>query len=140
MIALLSKDYFSSDWCVHELDFMMERSHGNSTIIPIVVHDGEAIPDAIAQLQYANFKEFAIPALHDAGPLHARFWSAMVELAPRISHAIENSPTFEDEWMERCKERFINVYSASLVGYRVPPKEFVLKPSSPPRVPPRLVP
>jgi hypothetical protein len=94
-----------------------------------VVHDGEAIPDAIAQLKYANFKEFAIPALHDAGPLHAKFWSEMVQLAPRISHAIENSPTFDDEWIPRCKQRFINVYSASLAGHRVPPQQFALKPS-----------
>jgi hypothetical protein len=46
MIALLSKDYFSSDWCVHELDLMMERAQGADLIIPIVVHDGDAIPDA----------------------------------------------------------------------------------------------
>ena len=68
MVALLSKDYFSSDWCVHELDLMMERASNQDLIIPIVVHDGEVIPDAVRQLQYADFREFAIPVLPGCGP------------------------------------------------------------------------
>lgn len=138
MVALLSKDYFSSDWCVHELDLMMERASGRNLIIPIVVHDGEIIPDAIGQLQYADFKEFAIPGLHDAGPLHARFWAAMVAVAPRISNAIENSPPFDDKWIPCIRQRLLQVYNASAAGSRLPPSQFLLKPSLPPKTPPRL--
>jgi hypothetical protein len=34
MVALLSKDYFTSGWCIHELDLMMERAQGYDQIIP----------------------------------------------------------------------------------------------------------
>jgi hypothetical protein len=98
MIALLSKDYFSSDWCVHELDLMMERAGGNDLIIPIVVHDGQAIPDAVALLQWADFRSYAIPALSHAGRLHAEFWSTLVGLAPRIGNAIETAPDYDPRW------------------------------------------
>ena len=47
IVPLLSKDYFSSDWCVHELDLMFERAQGAEIIIPVLVHDGEIIPDAL---------------------------------------------------------------------------------------------
>jgi hypothetical protein len=140
MVALLSKDYFSSEWCVHELDLMIERAKGNDLIIPIVVHDGEVIPDVVARLQYADFKKFANPALSDAGRLYAEFWTAMGQLAPRIGNAIENVPDFEGLWLNRFKKRFSEVYDASLAGRVIPPKQFVLKPLLRPRTPPRLRP
>jgi hypothetical protein len=138
MVALLSKDYFSSSWCVHELDLMIERSKGNDLIIPIVVHDGEVIPDALARLNYADFKKFATPALCDAGPLYVEFWTAISKLAPRIGRAIENAPAFDGQWLKPFKKRLNDVYNASLADKGVPPKNFLLKQSLPPRKVPRL--
>jgi hypothetical protein len=111
MVALLSKDYFSSPWCVHELDLMMERAAGNDQIIPIVVHDGELIPDAVGQLQYADFKKFATPALLPNTPLYGEFCDAIGRLAPRISQAIEGVPMFADGWIQRFKKRLGDVNS-----------------------------
>jgi hypothetical protein len=138
MVALLSKDYFSSDWCVHELDLMMQRAGGNDLIIPIVVHDGHAIPDAVGLLQYVDFKNYAIPALCDAGPLHAKFWSAVVDLAPRIGSAVEAAPAFDPKWEPLFKQRLTEVHAAWNEGKRVPPSKFTLKATSPPVVPPRM--
>src|SRR5262252_7221390 len=103
MVALLSKDYFASPWCIHELDLMIERSEGSDLIIPIVVHDGEVIPEAVGRLQHANFKKFANPALCDAGPLYAEFWNAIAEVAPRIGNAIGNVPPFDAKWLRQFK-------------------------------------
>jgi hypothetical protein len=138
MVALLSKDYFSSDWCVHELDLMMERAGGNDLIIPVVVHDGHSIPDAVGLLQHADFRNYAIPALCDAGQLHAEFWSALMSLAPRIGSAIEAVPAFDPKWEPFFKQRFTQVHAAWKAGQRVPPKWFTLKTSSPPMTPPRM--
>ncbi len=138
MVALLSKDYFSSDWCVHELDLMMERASNQDLIIPIVVHDGEVIPDAVRQLQYADFREFAIPVLQDAGPLHAKFWGEMLRITPRIGNAIENSPPFDSRWLPHFERRLEQVYTASMSGARIQPERFLLKSSLPPKSPPRL--
>jgi hypothetical protein len=140
MVALFSKDYFSSEWCVHELDLMIDRAKGNDLIIPIVVHDGEVIPDALGRLNYADFIEFANPALCNAGPLYVEFWTAIAKLAPRIGSAIDAAPPFDARWLTPFKKRLNDVYKAVLVEKRVAPKNFVLKPSFPPRKVPRLRP
>jgi hypothetical protein len=138
MVALLSKDYFSSDWCVHELDLMMERAQGNDLIIPIVVHDGHAIPDAVCLLQYADFRSYAIPALCHAGPLHAEFWSKLVGLAQRIGDAVEAAPDFDPHWELAFKQRLTDVHAALATGKRLPPKQFTLKTTAPLKIPPRM--
>jgi hypothetical protein len=138
MVALLSKDYFSSDWCVHELDLMMERAQGDDLIIPIVVHDGQAIPDAVSLLQWADFRSYAIPALCHAGPLHAEFWSRLVQLAQRIGNAVQAAPDFDPHWEPAFKQRLTDVRAALMAGARLPPKQFTLKTTAPPKIPPRM--
>ena len=40
MVAILSRDYFGSPWCLHELDLMLERSLGaQPLIVPVIVQD-----------------------------------------------------------------------------------------------------
>lgn len=140
MVTLLSRDYFSSDWCIHELDLMMERANGKDIIIPVLVHDGEVIPDAIDVLQRADFKSYANPALSHQGALYADFWSAMGQLAPRIGNAITNAPPFDAKWMDLFKQRLAQVYDASRAGTHLPPRSFALKPSMLLTKPPRLSP
>jgi TIR domain len=138
MVALLSKDYFTSEWCIHELDLMMEKAQGYDQIIPIVIHDGNTIPDAVALLQYTDFRDYAIPALRDAGPLHAEFWAKLVGLAPRIGNAVETAPDFDPSWDLAFRQRLTNVYNALKIGARVPPTQFTLKRVEPIRIPPRI--
>jgi TIR domain-containing protein len=136
MVALLSKDYFSSPWCVHELDLMIERAAGNDLIIPVVVHDGEVVPDAVGQLQYADFKKFATPALSESSPLYAEFCEAMAKLAPRIGTAIQSAPIFDAKWLHRFKKRLADVYADKEIA----PKNFILKKSLRLKSLPRLKP
>jgi hypothetical protein len=138
MVALLSKDYFSSDWCVHELDLMMEKAQGSDLIIPIVVHDGHAIPDAVSLLQSADFRHYAIPALSHAGSLYAEFWAKLVGLSPRIGNAVETAPDFDLVWEPAFRQRLTDVYAALNVGKRLPPKHFNLKATAPFKTPPRM--
>jgi hypothetical protein len=121
MVALLSKDFFSSDWCVHELDLMMERAQGADLIIPIVVHDGHVIPNAVDLLNAADFKDYAIPALSHAGPLYAQFWATLVKLAERIGNAVEAVPAFDPHWEDVFKQRLTDVHAAHAAGKRLPP-------------------
>jgi hypothetical protein len=138
MVALLSKDYFSSDWCVHELDLMMERAQRHDVIIPIHVHDGKAFPDAVSLLQHADFRNYASPALHHDGPLYAKFWSELMGLASRIANAVESAPDFDPRWEPAFRQRLTEVHAALLAGQRVPPKNFRLKLIAPLKVPPRI--
>jgi hypothetical protein len=138
MVALLSKDYFSSDWCVHELDLMMERAHGDELIIPIVVHDGLTIPEEVCRLQYADFRKYANPVLYHTTSLYAEFWEKLRELAERIGIAIQAAPDFNPKWESTFTRRFTRVHAAVVAHRRVPPKHFKLKESPPPRLPPRM--
>ena len=140
MIPLLSRDYFSSDWCVHELDLMIARSKGNDLIVPILVHDGDVIPDTVNQLMHADFKAYANPVLFGDAPLHKKFWDEIGKIAPRIRKAIEAAPSFDNRWVDQFRKRLMEVYNAGLTGKRLPPKNFVLKASGPPKMPPRLKP
>lgn len=129
MIAILSRDYFASDWCVHELDLMMERAAGADIIIPVLVHDGEIIPDAVDILQYADFEKYSNPAMHHGGLLYEQFLEAMKKLSPRVAAAIQATDTapFNDAWISTFKKRFVTVYKASKAHTRVPPTQFSLK-------------
>lgn len=135
MIALLSRAYFRSDWCVHELDLMIGRE---GIVFPIVVHDGDYIPDDVAQLQSADFAKYAFPALRGDGPLYAEFWKSLKPVAQQIALAIDTAPAFEMQWENNFQERFKDVYAASRESRRVPPTNFTLKADSQQKTPPRL--
>jgi hypothetical protein len=140
MVALLSRDYFSSDWCVHELDLMMERAAGRDLIIPIIVHDGEIIPDAVGRIQRADFKKYANPGISHAGALYTEFVDAVKNLAEGIGSAIAGAPAYDDKWNDHFKQRLTEVYEGAAAGNRIAPKSFALKKLRPSTTPPRLNP
>lgn len=48
LVAIFSGDYFASDWCLHELDLMLDRIGGRPGLIfPVVVHDCDSLPAPI---------------------------------------------------------------------------------------------
>ena len=50
LVAVLSRDYFDSIWCLHELDLMLDRSADHVGLFaPVVVHDCDALPDPIGR-------------------------------------------------------------------------------------------
>jgi hypothetical protein len=106
----------------------------------VLVHDGEITPDEIDKIQRADFTKYANPALSHAGSLYAEFWDKISDLAVGIGKAIKNAPAFSAKWKDQFQQRLESVYEASKKGNRIPPKTFVLKPSTPPRTPPKLTP
>jgi hypothetical protein len=148
LVALFSKDYFGSDWCVHELDLVVERARrcesGNlpeaRLIIPVVVHDGEQIPDPVARIQRADISKYWIVCIQREAPEYTGFSIAIKALSPCVARAVETAPAFDDKWIEYCKARFGKVYKASVQRTRVAPTQFKLKDAPPPTVPPQIKP
>ncbi len=73
VVALFSGSYFSSDWCIHELDLIVERAKGaalpeSRLIIPVVGHDGEHIPDCVARIQQADISKYRVAWLNKNAP------------------------------------------------------------------------
>jgi hypothetical protein len=144
MVAIFSGDYFDSEWCNHELDLMLGRSMAIGRdcrlIIPIVVHDGERIPDELGRIQPAQFDQFRTAHIIRGTPDYVRFSEAMKALAPKITRAIESAPPLDPNWLNECTRRFNAVYDESRRGNRVPVQHFHRKPRPVPLTPPRATP
>lgn len=137
MLPLFSRDYFSSNWCVHELDLMLQRAGNRGIVIPILVHDGEVIPDAVSKLVYKNFTAYSNPMLMADAPLYKQFWDDVARLAAHIREAIDTLPDFDHRWTARFRRRLVDVFKADLAGKVLKPQQFALKPAISPKTPPR---
>lgn len=151
LVALLSRSYFGSDWCVHELDLIFERARQLKgsflpearLIIPVVVHDGEQIPNEIARLQKADISKYWVAELNTKAPDYPEFSNAIKRLSPAVAEAVEaveTGPAFDDSWIACCKKRFGEVYEASEKGTRLAPTQFALKAAPLPTVLPQMKP
>lgn len=147
MVAVFSRDYFGSAWCIHELDLMLGRSlavqnprHSDSClIVPVVVHDGDLIPDKVCRIQPADFKKFRIACVNENTPLYQDFSVAMSVLAPAVKTAIDSAPEYDEKWEVLCKKRFNEIYNSKCNNGVVEPTYFVAK--RPPQLlkPPRMI-
>jgi TIR domain len=93
VVALFSGSYFDSDWCVHELDLIVERARRfkhdflpeSRLIIPVVGQDGEQIPDPVARIQRADISKFRVAWLNKNAPDYYEFSKAIKELSPPVA-------------------------------------------------------
>jgi TIR domain len=142
LLPIFSGDYFSSDWCLHELDLMhgrLIRFPGTKLIVPVIGHDGELIPIEIARLQPVSFIAFRNTDLQRRTPRYEQFSDAVRNLAPHVAAAIASVPPFDPVWVLECRKRFDKVYKAHGGGPRARVQTLTLKPLprrpiSPPRV------
>lgn len=144
VVAILSGGYFGSDWCVHELDLILERAKAcgqgaAGLVIPVVVQDGEHFPDAVNRLHSADLKKWRIAGLMKNTPACQELSQKIGELSPMIAGAARNAPAFDEKWLDHHKTRFSEVYNARIDKRDCPPTQFTLKTSTPPALPPRLM-
>ena len=135
LISIFSADYFGSDWCVHELDMMLERSRAclganaedARLIIPVVVHDGEYIPKPVKRLQPADFAAYRIAYINETSPDYHEFSKEMRRLSPMVAKAIQEAPVFDSKWIDHHKERFNKVFENLEKNLPTDPEQFVLR-------------
>jgi hypothetical protein len=141
MVAILSGDYFASQWCLHELDLMLYRNAGRpGLIVPIVVHDCENLPDPVSRIQSVDFKDFRITHMNEYGHKYEQFSIAVKDLAPKLARVIRNAPPYQSDWLGTCVSRFQAVYAARESGNSVSPLSFTPPPPISLLIPPRLFP
>ena len=141
MVAIFSRDYFGSDWCLHELDLMhgrLLRFPDSRLIIPVVGHDGDLIPNEIARLQQFDIRAFRNTDLQRRTPRFEQFAEAVGNLAPHVATAIVSAPLFDRSWLDECRNRFDQVYDAHCGGTVVPVTTLTLRPLPHPVAPPRV--
>lgn len=146
VVAIFSADYFGSDWCLHELDLMLARSMAASIgkpssvnlIIPVVVHDGDLIPDEVKRILPVDMRKFRIACINDATSDYHEFSKAMGILAPQVAALIQTAPPFEQQWVDAGVKRFNRVFAAANKGKKLNPKNFTVKRQTPPLASPKL--
>jgi hypothetical protein len=96
MIALWSRQYFSSEWCCRELSFMLGRadefrSHEvfDGILLPAIVHDGRKFPRCVSALQSLNLSEYADPFMTRNSFLREKLSAKIRELSSGAASAIE---------------------------------------------------
>jgi hypothetical protein len=119
LVAVLSVPYFSSQWCLHELDMMHSRRLTNNRpteiIFPIVVNTSaqSLIPPEIERIQRLDLSDFRNIQLTEGTHKYEQFSERMKELSQSILTAIQQPPPYEEYWMHECKKRFNEVFEAT---------------------------
>ena len=141
LVVIFSADYFGSDWCLHELDLMLERCKtcDCKLIIPVIVHDGDLIPVEATRIQAKDFSKYRITHIIETTPMYQEFSQAMKQLAPDVHKAIQAAPDFNDAWVNQCKQRFNDVFQAINNDDKLEPTQFIAKRPASPTTPPRLI-
>jgi hypothetical protein len=105
LISLLSKTYFSSDWCRRELGAMLarrdhlrdERGISLPLVFPMRIHDSEQkhVPEVLHSIQTIDISTFAEPFMQRESPLleglSRELRSFCEQAAPQILRVPEDS-------------------------------------------------
>jgi hypothetical protein len=141
LLAVFSRDYFGSDWCIHELDLMHDRLlrfPSSRLIIPVIGHDGDLIPAEIGRITPFDLSAFRNTDLQRRTPRFEQFSESVKTLAPHVAAAIDSAPSFDPSWLQECQTRFDLVYQAHCGGPAVSVETLTLKPMPFPAAPPRV--
>jgi hypothetical protein len=123
LIALWSKDYFSSDWCVREMSHMLDRHRRSSKrstgasgglVIPVVIHDGDDFPSSLDHIQRIDIQGcFNVRMAVDsrrAEDLDA----ILAREAHAFAKAVERAPTWQERWPTRAAAEFYDQHFRSV--------------------------
>jgi hypothetical protein len=141
LVAVLSRDYFGSQWCQHELDLMLGRASGQPGLVfAVVAHDCERLPQPINRAQTVDLKVFRIAGMNQHAPKYTEFSEAIGRFTPDLREVIRDAPAYDPQWEQDCVNRLMQVYEAEQRGDTVAPTWYV-PPNEPPLVAmPRLIP
>jgi hypothetical protein len=120
MVAVLSRDYFQSDWCRLELALMHHREqltkfrtpeNPSGLIIPVVIDDGESFPQEVKAMQGEPLHKFANPFIRIDSPKQEDLAEVLKEkLCPIIEMALTKVPGYDPAWEQLAHKQFENMF------------------------------
>jgi len=131
MVAVLSRDYFQSDWCRLELALMHHREKSVNLrtaanpwglIVPVVIDDGLCFPPEVQAMQGEPLHSFANPFMRPDSPKQ----EAMAEvlrnkLCNSIESALKASPAFDPAWEQLAHKQFEGVFQIHMQSQNTVP-------------------
>lgn len=98
MVALWSRQYFSSEFCRFELGFMLARRHNftrlgmhDRIILPVRIHDGNRFPTLTKQIQSIDLSAYANPFMSRDSSAREQLSEHVRKFAQDVAGAIENA-------------------------------------------------
>lgn len=123
LVPLLSKEYFSSDWCLAEIRMMKAREakcQNNSNhprlIIPASLHDGDSFPEEINRIQYRRLNDVVRFKMREGSRLAEKLEEEIIQWVPKIVEALNNAPEFDPSWCDLNSHEFENIYQKHNAG------------------------
>lgn len=109
LLAVLSRQYFSSKWCLAEWNTMLERERllglrtpekPSSLIYPIIFSgEEEDFDETTKTIQQKDLREFAFTyAAFKDSLMYGRFQNAMKEVCQDLSKMIIEAPPWDKSW------------------------------------------
>jgi hypothetical protein len=105
LLCLWSKQYFTSTWCMAELNTMRARMEliknqfgARPLIIAAMLH-GE-LPKEVADIQTMDISRFANPWMAVNSPAEERLALSSAQLAESAAQAIEKAPPYDASWRQ----------------------------------------
>lgn len=131
MVAVLSRDYFQSDWCRLELALMHHRektgkyrtaANPRGLIIPVVIDDGDCFPVEVQAMQGEPLHKFANPFMRPDSPNQ----EAMAELlrhkfCASIESALHATPAYDPDWEQFAHKQFDDAFKVRMQSQNTVP-------------------
>ncbi len=132
MVAVLSRDYFESDWCRLELALMHDRekttnsrtaSNPRGLIIPVVIDDGDCFPPEVQMMQAERLHEFANPFIRPDSPKQEALAEVLKnKLCASIEHVLsEGVPPYDPKWEGIAHKQFEGVFKIHMHSQKTVP-------------------
>lgn len=119
LIPILSRDYFSSDWCRLELALMFKREEllgfrtadkPQALILPFIIDDGESFPPEVQVMQGEGIHKFANPFMCTNTPSQEAFAEHLRQWCPRVAQALELVPPLDPSWGTLAHDQFNQMF------------------------------
>jgi hypothetical protein len=120
MVAILSRDYFTSNWCRLELALMHKReelanfrtpTNPGGLIIPVIIDDGHCFPVEVRKMQSERFHNFANPFIRPDSPKQEALAEFLRErVCPMIERTLETVPNFDPAWEQIAHKQFEHMF------------------------------
>jgi len=130
LVALFSRQYFASPWCMRELRHVLSREQAcgfrtaqnpGGLIVPASIHDGEGFPHQIRHIQAAQLQLYTNVRLSKGSLTEERLSDEIRTWVPSVAHAIRSAPVYDPCWTEQAVTALLNQFDAGAPDQTSPP-------------------